>query len=230
VLPWPISFHRFAARLPYNEAREQRAPDRRQCYLRGEPVHEWIRPRGHDVAVLWSRGSRDAYAAEAAARGETYTFTDAWGRPCTWLKGEYAYLAANAASLLLARCNLKHDVVEEADLGDDRLAGYRGLLVPNAGHLAGDTIGSIERWLGAGDRRLVVTGKTNLPPRLLGLRACTPTPVAGYTGWRWLPDSPFGGPTWEAAYPTGYAGHQVSRVEPAPGSRVLADLVEFTVT
>ena len=191
-------------------------------------MHEWIRPRGHDVAVLWSRRSRDAYAAEAAARGETYTFTDAWGRPCTWLKGEYAYLAANAASLLLARCNLKHDVVEEADLGDDRLAGYRALLVPNAGHLAGDTIARIERWLGGADRRLVVTGKTNLPPRLLGLRACTPTPVAGYTGWCWRPDSPFAGPAWEAAYPTGYAGHQVNRVEPAPNSRVLADLVEFT--
>src|SRR6202051_1494255 len=91
---------------------------------------EWRPPRGHDVAVLWSRRSRDAYAAEAAARGETYTFTDAWGRPCTWLKGEYAYLAANAASLLLARCNLKHDVVEEADLGDERLAGYRAVLGP----------------------------------------------------------------------------------------------------
>ena len=113
------------------------------------------------------------------------------------------------ASLLLARCNLKHDVVEEADLGDDRLAGYRALLVPNAGHLAGDTIARIERWLGGADRRLVVTGKTNLPPRLLGLRACTPTPVAGYTGWRWRPDSPFAGPAWEAAYATGYAGHQV---------------------
>jgi len=142
------------------------------CEVR--PVHEWIRPRGHDAAVLWSRRSRDAYAAEAAARRETYTFTDAWGRPCTWLKGEYAYLAASAASLLLARCNLKHDIVEEADLGDDRLAGYRALLVPNAGHLAGDTIARIERWLGGVDRRLVVTGKTNLPPRLLGLGACTP--------------------------------------------------------
>jgi hypothetical protein len=26
---------------------------------------------------------------------------DAWGKPRTWLKGEYAYLAPNAASLLL---------------------------------------------------------------------------------------------------------------------------------
>lgn len=70
----------------------------------------WIGPRGHDVAVLFSRRSRDAYAAEAAARGETYTFTDAWGRPRTWLKGEYAYLAPNAAGVLLVRSNLKHDV------------------------------------------------------------------------------------------------------------------------
>jgi len=47
-------------------------------------VTEWIRPRGHDIAVLFSRRSRDAYAAEAAERGDTYTFTDAWGRPRTW--------------------------------------------------------------------------------------------------------------------------------------------------
>ena len=88
-------------------------------------MQEWIRPRGHDVAVLFSRRSRDAYAAEATARGETYTFTDAWGRPRTWLKGEYAYLAPAAASVLLGRCNLKHDVIEEADLDHDRLGGYR---------------------------------------------------------------------------------------------------------
>src|ERR1700675_2571790 len=143
------------------------APDRRQSYLRGEPVHEWIRPRGHNVAVLFSRRSRDAYAAEAAARGETYTFTDAWGRPRTWLKGEYAYLAPAAASVLLARCNLKHDVVEEADLGDERLAGYRAILVPNAAYLTAETSARIERWLRGADRRLIVTGKTNLPPHVL---------------------------------------------------------------
>ena len=99
------------------------------------PAHQWMRPRGHQVAVLFSRGSRDAYAAAAAALGETYTFDSAWDDPRTWLKGEYAYLAPNAASLLLARCNLKHDVVDEADLSDDLLAGYRALLIPNAAHL-----------------------------------------------------------------------------------------------
>ena len=49
------------------------------------------------IAVLFSEKSRAAYAAEAHAREETYTFTDAWGMPRTWLKGEYAYLAPNAA-------------------------------------------------------------------------------------------------------------------------------------
>src|SRR5262249_20973361 len=51
----------------------------------------------HDIVVLFSNRSRDAYATEAIARGETYTFTDAWGMPRTWVKGEYAYLAPNAA-------------------------------------------------------------------------------------------------------------------------------------
>ena len=187
-----------------------------------------MRPRGHDVAVLFSRPSRDAYAAKGAARGETYTFTDAWGQPRTWLKGEHAYLAPSGASVLLARCNLKHDIVEEADLTDERLAGYRALLIPNAAHLSGETIARIERWLAGGDRRLIVTGKTNLPPRLLGLVSCAPTAVTGYTGWRWRPGSPFANDAWEKLYVSGYAGHAAQKVDPAAGSRVLADLIELT--
>ena len=194
----------------------------------GDPASEWLRPRGHDVAVLFSRASRDAYAAQAGARGQTYEFSDAWGRPRTWLKGEYAYLAPAAASVLLARCNLKHDVVEETDLTDARLASYRALLVPSAAHLTGGTIERLEHWLRDPVRRLIVTGKTNLPPRLLGLAACAPLPVTGYTGWRWRPDSPFGGAAWEPLYVSGYAGHAAHRVATAPGGRVLADLVELT--
>src|SRR6266487_3007333 len=171
---------------------------------RGEPVQEWIRPRGHDIAVLFSRRSRDAYATAAAARGETYTFTDAWGRPRTWLKGEHAYLAPSGARVLLARCNLKHDIVEEADLTDERLVDYRALVIPNAAHLSGESIGRIERWLPGADRRLVVTGKTNLPPRLLGLVSSTSTAVTGYTGWRWRPGAPFASEAWEKLYVSGY--------------------------
>ena len=191
-------------------------------------MSNWIRPRGHDIAVVFSERSRKAYAEEARAKSQTYTFTDAWGRPRTWLKGQHAYLAPNAASLLLARCNLKHDVVEEEDLDEGRLAGIRALVVPNAAHLAAATIERIERWLANPDSRLVATGRTNLPPALLGLASCAASPVRGYTGWRWLPGSPFAGDAWEPNYVSGYAGHDVNRVEPAPGIRVLAELLEFT--
>jgi len=190
-------------------------------------MNHWNRPRGHNVAVLFSDRSRKAYAKEAAASGQTYTFTDAWGKPRTWLKGEHAYLAPNAASLLLARCNLKHDVIEEAELDDDRLAELQALVVPNAEHLADDTVRRIERWLSLAGRRLIVTGRTNLPPALLGIRALAKRPVRGYTGWRWLPGSPFVGDAWEKHYVSAYAGHEVNHIDPAPGSRVLAELVEY---
>ncbi len=180
------------------------------------------------IAVLFSDRSRAAYAVEAANAKETYTFTDAWGLPRTWLKGEYAYLAPNAARLLLARCNLKHDLVEEAALTDERLAGLRALLIPNAGHLADATIARIERWLVGGDKRLIVTGKTNLPPRLLGLKSCTPAPSSGFTGWRWLPGSPFANDDWESLYVSSYKGFTVQKVEPAAGAKVLATMVELT--
>jgi hypothetical protein len=182
----------------------------------------------NDIIMLFSGRSRDAYAAQAIARGETYTFTDAWGLPRTWLKGEYAYLAPNAADLLLARCNLKHHRVEEAELDETRLDRCRALLVANAGHLAPETIARIERWLVGSERRLIVTGKTNLPPSLLGLKSCAPIPVQGYTGWRWLPGSSFAGDAWEKLYVSGYQGHAVHKVEPAAGSRVLASLVELS--
>src|SRR2546427_2284196 len=118
----------------------------------------WFGPRGHEIAVLFSRRSRDAYAAEATARGETYTFTDAWGRPRTWLKGEFAYLAPNAASVLLARCNLKHDVVEETDLTDERLGGDCAVLLSNAAHLPGANIVRLTHWLRDGQHRPLLTG------------------------------------------------------------------------
>ena len=178
-----------------------------------------------DIIVLFSQRSRDAYAAEAAARGETYTFTDAWGLPRTWVKGEYAYLAPNAAGLLLARCNLKHRLVEEAELGETALARCRLLFIANAAHLASETIARIERWLARGNGRLFVTGKTNLPPHLLGLRSSALAAVQGYSGWRWRPGSPFAGDAWEELYVSGYKGHPFQQLEPLPESRVLADLV-----
>ncbi|THD64846.1 MAG: hypothetical protein E7813_16335, partial [Bradyrhizobium sp.] len=180
------------------------------------------------IAVLFSERSRAAYAIEAHARKETYTFTDAWDMPRTWLKNEYAYLAPNAARLLLSRCNLKHQLVEEAALTEEKLAALRALLIPNAGHLRAQTIARIERWLAGEDRRLIVTGKTNLPPHLLGLKSYSPAAVKGFTGWRWLPGSPFANDDWEKLYVSSFRNFTVQKVEPTAGSRVLANLVELT--
>src|SRR5690349_9508900 len=96
------------------------------------------------IGILFSERSRAAYASEAQARKETYTFTDAWGMPRTWVKGEYAYLAPSAARLLLSRCNLKHHWIEEGALTEQTLGGLRALLIPNAGHLAPETVTRIE--------------------------------------------------------------------------------------
>jgi hypothetical protein len=183
----------------------------------------------HRVAVVFSKRSRDVYASEAAARGQTYPFTGAWRKPKKWLKGEYAYLAPNAASAFLHRCNLKHDWLEENELITGGIEGYRAILLPNAGNLADETIEGITHWLESTDGRLIVTGKTNLPDELLGLVRRVPVPTTGYTGWRWMPGSAFGDlQAWEEYYVAGYLGHTTHQVKPARGSQVLAELVEFT--
>ena len=191
-------------------------------------MNEWMGPRGHNVAVLFSEASRLAYAQQAAQQNQTYTFNGADGEQRTWLKGEQAYLAPAGANLFLARCNLKHDIVNESQLTAEVLDSYCALLIPNAGYLEPATIASIEAWMRNPDHRLLVTGRTNLPPTLLGLRSSKPREVSGYTGWRWLEGSPFAGDAWEPMYVSGYRGHAVQLVEAAPGSRVLADLLEFS--
>ncbi len=192
-------------------------------------MSEWFKTRGHAVAVVWSRASRDTYAKQACDEGQTYDFVDAWDKPKTWLKGEYAYLAVNAATLFLARCNLKHDIVEESQLEEDVLATYQLLLVPNAGHLSAGTIEHLGRWRTEDSRRvLFVTGKTNLPASWLGLKSLRTVKPCGYTGWRWRHNSPFAGPDWEKAYASGYEGHRIHEVEALDCAEVLADLVEFS--
>ena len=184
------------------------------------------------VGTTWpccsAKSSRKAYVQQAREREETYTFVDAEGRHRTWLKSEHAYLAVNAASVFLSRCNLKHDVVNEDQLTEATLATLSALVIPNAGHLEAATIARIEQWMRDPAHSLLVTGRTNLPPALLGLRSAQLVKVTGYTGWRWLEGSPFAGPSWEPLYVAGYRGHAVQLVQPAPGSRVLADLLEYS--
>lgn len=191
-------------------------------------ANEWMGPRGHRICVLFSESTRVAYARQAHASGQTYTFEGAAGRPVTWLKGEHAYLAPNAASVFLTRCNLKHDLVPEDALTDTVLNGCRALVIANAGHLEAATMARIEGWLRDPSHRLLVTGRSNLPPALLGLASSRPQDIAGYTGWRWCEGSPFVGDAWEPMYVSGYHDHAVQLVEPATGSRVLADLLSFS--
>ncbi len=189
---------------------------------------DWMGTRGHNTVILFSERSRQAFAVEARERGETYRFTDANDQTCTWLKGEHAYLAPNAASLLLARCNLKHDLLEEEHLTPEALERCEALVIPNAAHLNDTTLGRIETWMRGERRSLLVTGRTNLPAHLLGLNSISPQAVSGYTGWRWLEGSLFAKPAWEPMYVAGYKGHCVQHVETAEGCRVLADLLEFS--
>ena len=210
------------------EGRGARAATARAGEERG-PGRRLLR---QNVAVLFSESTRRAYVEEARARDQVYAFTGATGERRHWLKGQYAYLAPNAATTLLNRYNVKHDVVGEAEIGAGALPAYRALVVPNAGCLARATIGAIERWLadegGDSGRRLVVTGRTNLPPALLGLAAYEPLEPEGYTGWRFLPGAPFADRgAWEEFYLTGYGGYAAARAVAAPGARALAELWEF---
>lgn len=183
------------------------------------------------VAVLYSEATRQGYIQEALASGEVYAFTSAWGEQRHWLKGSAAYLAPNAATTLLLRYNIKHDLIGDEEVTPETLAAYRLLLVPNAAYLPDAAIAAIAAWLRADSetgRRLIVTGRTNLPPELLGLSTYEPLPVSGFTGWRFIGDHPFADTTrWEDYYLTSYRGFATARVLAGTQGRALADLWEF---
>jgi hypothetical protein len=181
------------------------------------------------LAVLYSEQSREQYIQAAKEKGATYTFTDSWGNKKTWLKGEYAYLAPNAASVILNRFNLKHDLITEAVLLKEQLSGYGAVVIPNASHLSEATIEEIQRWLKEDGGHLVVTGKTNLPGHVLGIEQRTEIHPAGFTGWRWSPGTPFSDlRAWEQDIITGYEGFTANRVVATPKAGVPADLYEYT--
>lgn len=174
------------------------------------------------VAILWSETSRQAKVSLATTAGQTYTFTGADGAPKTWLRGEYGYLAPNALSTSLNRFNIKHDLVDDAALST-HLEQYDVLFLPGAETLDGALIAAIEAWLAVPGKFLVVTGPTNLPPEILGLRAPSIVHLDGYTAWRWLPGSPFADRArWEAYTISSYKGYRTCLVAPIPGAQVLA--------
>ena len=180
-----------------------------------------------NVAVLVSERSRREYARQAVQHDETYRFTGACGREREWLKGEYAYLAPEALASILHRWEVTHDRLGEDDLAD-HLDAYDTLFLANAGHLGERDVARIADWLAGPARFLVVSGKTNLPDDLLGLKARAPHEPTGYTGWRWNQDSPFGRrDAWEEVYVSSYRGYACARAFAVAGATTLAELVEI---
>ena len=181
-----------------------------------------------NVALLKSEISRQLYVKEARAKGRIYEFTDARGERARWLKGEYAYLAPNAASAFLHRLDLKHDTVDEEELRES-IREYQTLVIPNAARLEESTLSRIRDRLRDPDFYLMVTGRTNLPGSLLGLEESRLERPQGYSGWGWTAGSPFGDTSiWEDLYVTGARGAAVHRVEAAAGAEVAAGLYEIT--
>ena len=181
-----------------------------------------------NIAILWSEQTRRVNAEEAQHKGATYTFTDACGKPKTWLKGQNAYLSPSTVSATLNRLALKYDFISDADLLVC-LSNYDLLFLSGAHQIPEVGIVAIEKWLLHADKFLCVCGPTNLPARLLGLAHLEVIQPEGYTAWQWLPDSPFGDRSkWEEWYISGYKGFATCRVLPLASSTVLADQLEIT--
>ena len=181
-----------------------------------------------NVALLKSETSRQLYVQEAIGRDQVYEFTDAWGERARWLKGEYAYLAPNAASAFLNRLSLKHDTINEEELRES-IREYQTLVIPNAARLEANTLSRIQDRLQDPDFFLLVTGRTNLPDSLLGLERSRLERPQGFSGWGWAAGSPFGDTSiWEELYVTGARGAAVHRVKAAAGAHVPAGLYEIT--
>lgn len=180
-----------------------------------------------NIGILWSERTRRANAEEAQRAGAVYTFEDAWGKEKSWLKGQYAYLAPSTVSACLNRFNLKHSFIGDDGLAD-LLAEVSLLFLPSAHSLTSAAIGAISSWLEREDTFLCVTGPTNLPAELLGLKGLEVRQTEGYTAWQWRSDSPFGDPTmWEEWYISGFKGFTTCIAEPAADAVVLADLLEI---
>ena len=181
-----------------------------------------------NVAILFSHQSREIYIKEANELKATYTYINARGEERQWLKGEYAYLAVNAASACLLRCNIKHDIVEELVLRKV-MSAYHTLLIPNAGSLETDTITALQEWLINPKNRLIVTGKTNLPATILGLEKLALFKPNGFSGWRWTKNSKFADlRTWGEFYVSSYDGYGAMAAMAMPNARVLAELYAFS--
>ena len=132
-----------------------------------------------NVAIIYSEESRQAFIAGAKMKGLIYQFQGSHDT-LHWLLGGVAYLAVNGAANLLRRLGVKFDILKEEECSEKCLGEYHTVLVPNACCLSRQAMSAIGGWL-EGDVMLVVTGRTNLPNRLLNQKTVhLTTPVFEY--------------------------------------------------
>ena len=139
----------------------------------------------NNVAIIYSEASRQAFITEAGNRGQVYQFRGS-RETLHWLRGDVAYLAVNGVASLLRRLSIKFDILREEECSLKLLKEYHTLFIPNACRLLEQTITALEKWLG-GDVKLVVSGSTNLPERLLGIASHSQYTPEGFCGIKWLP-------------------------------------------
>lgn len=173
-----------------------------------------------NVAILISETSRQHYVQDARSRKGLYRFWGASG-PAAWLKGDQAYLAPHGLAALLRRCCIKFDFLSEDECArPDVLDQYDTVFAANAAHLADAAVAALCPWVG-GDRRLVVSGPTNLDPGLLGLTSYGCRTAEGYLGLGWAGEPYLTGPP---GYRTGVCAASLRARAVAPAFEYPADI------
>lgn len=172
-----------------------------------------------NVAVLYSESSRLAHVEEARRQDALYRFRGS-GSVLHWVQGEHAYLAVNGLISLLRRLAVRFDLFQEEKVSLETCKDYDLIFIPNAKSLEARTVG-ILREVSAGNTKLVVSGATNLPDDLLGIRGKTPSVTQGFVGLQGLPFSR------TAPCLVSPANYTVFLAKAAPGATSLASLWEF---
>jgi len=177
----------------------------------------------NNAAIIYSEESRQAFIADARKRGQIYRFRGSSG-VLHWLRGDVAYLAVNGVASLLRRFGVKFDILTEDKCSVEVLNDYHTIFVPNACRLLEQTSAALEKWL-EGDVELVVSGSTNLPERLLGIRGNGQYTPRAFCGIKWLPSLRFN-PQHED-YVFSPPGYRIPIISSEEGTLTLGKLVEY---
>jgi len=163
------------------------------------------------LGILYSQSSHSWLKKMAEQSRSIYRF-EGTTDTVRWLKGEYAYLAPNGAASVLRRLCIKFDWLREKEITEPViLSAYHTLMVPHAVALPDEVRKALMAWVDQGGC-LLVTGRTDIPKKLLGVSNVEWYQPQGYTGIDYKGHQLI----------TGYRGYTVGLVEPTSGSEVLA--------